>query len=91
MPRLDQSSHCPYCGYELDGATSPRDQSMMPSPGDVSICIECGGICLFTADLRLRKPTLEEDSTIRAELGATLAAFELARRAAHRAIKNQKP
>jgi len=50
-------SHCVYCLCELDAAYS--SSARPPQPGDVSICIECAGILIFTGD-GLRAPTMSE-------------------------------
>ena len=50
------SSPCCECGKMLDGAAGP----CKPSPGDVSLCFECGSLNVFDDDLKLRRPTDEE-------------------------------
>jgi hypothetical protein len=42
----------------LDSATS--FQNHKPMPGCISVCVECGGLAMFTADLTLRPLTPEE-------------------------------
>lgn len=49
---------CPFCGYEMDRA-DPMQRSR-PKTGDVSLCLKCMEISLFTKDLALRPPTDEE-------------------------------
>jgi hypothetical protein len=49
-------SACCECGKELSAATGPGE----PSPGDFSVCGECGCFNVFDDDLCLRKPTEEE-------------------------------
>lgn len=53
---------CPHCGIELSGAAGPA----APKEGDVTMCINCAGICIFNDDLTLRFP----DATELAELEA---------------------
>lgn len=53
---------CWRCGKENFLATSFDDESAIPANGDVSICIECGGVALFddTVPDGVRKPTPSE-------------------------------
>jgi uncharacterized protein with PIN domain len=48
-------SNCPSCGKLLDAASSFKNA--VPSPGDFSICINCGHILVFADDLTVRNPT----------------------------------
>ncbi len=50
---------CHTCGKVLDAATDTGD-APTPRPGDVSICIGCGELMIFTKGLRLRMPTVKE-------------------------------
>ena len=47
---------CPHCEQELDAAMSadPADPDAAPSPGDVTVCISCAQLLVFTDDLLLR-------------------------------------
>ena len=49
-------SMCLNCGKGLDAATAVQDDSN-PKPGDFSICLNCGHLSVFAADLTLRPPT----------------------------------
>lgn len=49
-------SLCPSCGYAFTKA-SPLDCDVKPKEHDFSLCISCGALLCFTADLRLVKPT----------------------------------
>ena len=51
---------CSECGYPLDAATFPTDDKVVPRAGDISICIGCGHMTAFTAEMRRRELTLEE-------------------------------
>ena len=51
---------CPECESVLDAATINEDGAV-PSPGDWSVCFECGAILRFTDDLRMR---LAEDTDL---------------------------
>lgn len=50
-------SPCWSCGKELDGATGKEGG---PSPGDFSLCVECGELNVYDDNLKLRKPTDDE-------------------------------
>lgn len=49
-------SQCCECGYGLDRVTGPT----VPKEGDFSLCINCGSLNIFNADLTLRQPNDEE-------------------------------
>ncbi len=48
---------CPYCNHVLD-ACSPPGGLDSPSPGDLSVCIKCGGLLELKKDLTVQ--ALEE-------------------------------
>lgn len=50
---------CHGCGYKPDRATDAFGDAV-PKAGDVSICLSCGELAVFTKDLTLRPPTEEE-------------------------------
>jgi len=52
--------HCTACGKLCDAATIANADDAVPSPGDVTICFDCGHIMVFTKDMRLRDPTAAE-------------------------------
>jgi Zn ribbon nucleic-acid-binding protein len=64
---------CPYCGHRHDRATIPIGDAA-PKRGDVSVCIRCGGVGVFTRALRMRKPLPGEIAEMAAdpELGPLL-------------------
>ncbi len=49
---------CPFCGFLLTGASEPGGSA--PTPGMARICVECGELFVFGADLRPRVMTPEE-------------------------------
>lgn len=51
-------SHCPYCNATLDAATGINTEDK-PSPGDLTVCVECQNICRFDENLQLRVATKE--------------------------------
>ena len=60
--RLPPAS-CPSCEKKLDAATHPTGD-VAPSPGDVTICLGCQDILIFTEELGLRRPTDQELETL---------------------------
>ncbi len=50
---------CPYCGHCLSGTTMIGGKQAHPAAGDLSLCIECAGVCTFTAELSLKSFTME--------------------------------
>jgi hypothetical protein len=55
-------SHCTSCGEFFDAATSFADPGAKPAPDDWTICLYCGHLMAFDADLRVRDLTDEERS-----------------------------
>ena len=55
--------NCPHCGYRVD-MTTEAFGDRTPKPNDVSICIACGKVAVFTSDMRQRLPTPEEQQTL---------------------------
>lgn len=49
-------SHCTNCGWECDDATGVATEDD-PSPGDFTVCIECGHLMAYADDLTLRDLT----------------------------------
>jgi len=59
--RLMSRPHCPRCSTLLDAATDTNLQDpRTPKPEDLTICIKCGLLLVFTADMSLRRATIEE-------------------------------
>lgn len=52
-------NRCLGCGHELIGATNFRGTTR-PKPGDATMCIVCGILCIFTDDMGMRLPTAKE-------------------------------
>lgn len=46
------SDLCPACGHPLNRASSVDDQPEAPSPGDFSLCAECGELLRINAEHR---------------------------------------
>lgn len=53
---------CINCGKNLDAATAALDypKSQRPGPGDVSLCVHCGEVMVFTPDMKLRPAELND-------------------------------
>lgn len=76
-PRRDLTpTKCPSCGYKLDAATCPDDESKRPQPGDLSVCFNCTAILSF--DERL-KPVTATEAEIRSLPVVTRVRFALLR------------
>ena len=53
---------CPYCGKVYDAASGLY--SAPPKPDDFTLCYRCLKYLVFTQDMRVRKPTPEEEKEI---------------------------
>jgi hypothetical protein len=60
MPKLVPDQFCPFCGHHFNRASNVVDDGLIPTEGDISICLECGEPGIYTADLHMRKPTPAE-------------------------------
>ena len=59
---------CPYCGARHEFSTGLcQDELFKPEEGAITICINCAKASVFTAELKLRKPTPEESICINAD------------------------
>jgi hypothetical protein len=57
---------CPHCGHRFDLASGVTDLTAKPSPGDFSLCIQCGRILRFDAQLSPQALTLDDATEIAA-------------------------
>lgn len=55
---------CRRCGYRMDQNTEAYGDDSRPSPGDVSMCLRCGALSVFTEAITLRAPTGEENESL---------------------------
>jgi hypothetical protein len=55
----DRPRRCPGCSAVVDAATAVDGSNALPSIGDVTVCVYCSRVLIFTAD-GLRFPTLDE-------------------------------
>jgi hypothetical protein len=53
-------SRCPQCDYKLTGATIVHGVDQKPEEGDANICLNCGQVLVYAADLTLRPATRSE-------------------------------
>lgn len=60
-------SRCPQCNYKLTGATVAHGEDQKPDEGDNSVCLNCGQVLKYQADLTLRKATAGEISELMEE------------------------
>jgi len=51
---------CLRCGHRLDAVSTIEDKFSAPSPGDVTVCINCGLPMIFDDKFKLRRPTQAE-------------------------------
>ena len=78
MTDLHPGRVCPACGREVDDDTNanPADPGG-PKPGDISVCLYCAHLNVYTEDLGLRGATQEEahallmDRRVRRAIAAT--------------------
>jgi hypothetical protein len=56
--RLPKEINCPDCGHGMTSATSvekdKKDEEIMPTEGDVCLCISCSSLLIYNADLTVR-------------------------------------
>lgn len=55
------NQRCWKCGYRMDRTTEVLGDAK-PREGDVSMCLDCGALGIFTKNLMIRKPTEEEQA-----------------------------
>ena len=55
VDHLLPQSLCPCCGFAPDHATSVMNNGAKPEVGDYSICLNCGALLRFGANLILEK------------------------------------
>jgi hypothetical protein len=61
----ETTGKCLACGYKHDAATEIiHDHGVKPRAGDISVCLNCGALAIFNADLTLRLPTTEEKADL---------------------------
>lgn len=53
-------TQCPHCLHKIDGATNIDDESLLPKPGDFTVCLYCAAVAIVGEDRQLRKMTKDE-------------------------------
>ena len=54
-------TYCPLCHRPLDAATPVNNKNKKaPEEGDITFCLTCGAILIFTSDLKVRLMREEE-------------------------------
>ena len=74
---------CLDCGYHLPLASALEGDDL-PEPGCFSICINCGGLAVFTETMALRKPTDAEIEEMPADVAAQIDRAQTVTRAMRR-------
>lgn len=46
--------HCPACGHPIDSASVLFDETVRPSPGDLTVCLYCQTVLEFNPILKLQ-------------------------------------
>jgi hypothetical protein len=85
-----KANKCLQCGEKLDAVDKLEgftlNNKVKPKPGDVSFCISCGYMMMFTRSLGMRHPRADELKLLlgnRNVLVAETAIRELLKRKAH--------
>lgn len=68
--RLDDS-HCGKCGHVLDAATAVDGGDYSPKENDLTVCVYCGEMHQFDADLKLHPLTEEQKVAIQEDAPET--------------------
>ena len=63
-------SRCPQCNYKTGAATQVHGEEGSPEAGSISVCLNCGQLAVFNADLTLRRMTREEIADTMKDQGA---------------------
>jgi len=57
-------SHCPKCFYEIDTGTGINEKPARPTPGAISICLNCLAINCYDENLHIQPLTPEQIKTL---------------------------
>lgn len=69
-------ANCPHCGHHVDAATDPFDPTNTPYPGDITVCLYCAGICVYTDSMALRSITRTDMDNITPDMKKYLAELQ---------------
>lgn len=72
-------ARCSRCDQVLD-AVSKAEGEGTPQPGDISMCLYCGALHLFTKRLKLRRMTFGEIAELEPDTRALLRRMQRAQR-----------
>lgn len=86
--RLEKPCLCPHCGAKLDASTSIEDPEDVPVPDDVTMCLHCGCILIYTAEMTVRRAELDDLAKLPRD---TLLLLMRAQQAQHMAIASRPP
>lgn len=70
---------CPQCGDKLDAATHPSGKVHQPEKGDFSMCLNCGTVLRWNAELILYCPTEDEMMDLEADQRLMLKLMQMKR------------
>jgi len=59
MP-INIENKCPHCGIITNRASPVSRKDATPKEGCFAVCVECGGISVYTAGLYQRKASVED-------------------------------
>jgi hypothetical protein len=71
-------TRCPQCEYRLDASGRFGEDEGSPEKGDASVCLNCGQLLIYDADLRLQKATVRDIGELMAETPEAWATIEKA-------------
>jgi len=57
---VEIENKCPHCGIITNRASSISKEDATPKESSFSVCVECGGISVYTAGLYQRKAFVED-------------------------------
>jgi hypothetical protein len=60
---------CPQCGRVFDACSTADRENIEPRPGDMMLCVYCGGLFVFALGLQLRPPEPAELAEIKQQCG----------------------
>jgi hypothetical protein len=46
---------CPYCSHKVESAINEFDEEVLPTVGDITLCIKCGEVSEFNEEMQLIK------------------------------------
>jgi hypothetical protein len=76
---------CQYCQHELNTSVGTEDDPPIPSPGDYTLCLYCGGINRLNDELQMVLPSQEE-----LDEAETHSTFSMRRKAAEVFIRGRE-